>query len=343
MFNAFNIVRGVLFFYVKYFTGRLAINHLYVSSALQVCHSQAWNSKIVTSAWWVYPHQVSKTAPTGEYLTVGSFMIRGKKNFLPPHPLVMGFGILFRLDESSLASHLNERRVRGEDDGPNEVEEEPNKDQNDSDSGEDIIDEGGTDKELVISSLANDNSEEKVDESLNVATDLKIVGPPGGNGDKTSQVENTVNGDLSDVNETSRPPVSPQLEVLIDEALSVGSSKLSSRSSGLDVSQSSASEDHDVKKSSMREKPYTSKAERRKLKKGEKNDGGDIANNSNEKEHGNQGPKPTLRADTKNEKPKTANPKVTRGQKGKLKKIKEKYAEQDEEERRIRMALLAVS
>jgi len=37
-----------------------------------------------------------------------------------------------------------------------------------------------------------------------------------------------------------------------------------------------------------------------------------------------------------------ANPKVSRGQKGKLKKIKEKYAEQDEEEREIRMALLAV-
>ncbi|CAN1281772.1 Ribosome quality control complex subunit NEMF [Linum perenne] len=37
-----------------------------------VCHSQAWDSKIVTSAWWVYPHQVSKTAPTGEYLTVGN-------------------------------------------------------------------------------------------------------------------------------------------------------------------------------------------------------------------------------------------------------------------------------
>ena len=40
---------------------------------------------------------MSKTAPTGEYLTVGSFMIRGKKNFLPPNPLVMGFAFLFKL------------------------------------------------------------------------------------------------------------------------------------------------------------------------------------------------------------------------------------------------------
>ena len=92
-----------------------------------VCRSQAWDAKVVTSAWWVHPEQVrrggggrggvrrsggamkgisplplclppqsprppaaraarqvSKTAPTGEYLVTGSFMIRGKKNYLPP-------------------------------------------------------------------------------------------------------------------------------------------------------------------------------------------------------------------------------------------------------------------
>ncbi|KXZ50631.1 hypothetical protein GPECTOR_15g315 [Gonium pectorale] len=66
------------------------------AGAACVCRSRAWDSKIVTSAWWVHHHQVSKTAPTGEYLTTGSFMIRGKKNFLPPQPLVMGFGFLFK-------------------------------------------------------------------------------------------------------------------------------------------------------------------------------------------------------------------------------------------------------
>lgn len=43
------------------------------------------------------PLQVSKTAPTGEYLTVGSFMVRGKKNFLPPNRLEMGLTFLFKL------------------------------------------------------------------------------------------------------------------------------------------------------------------------------------------------------------------------------------------------------
>lgn len=41
--------------------------------------------------------QVSKTAPGGEYLPTGSFMIRGRKNFLPPHPLIMGLTFLFKL------------------------------------------------------------------------------------------------------------------------------------------------------------------------------------------------------------------------------------------------------
>jgi predicted ribosome quality control (RQC) complex YloA/Tae2 family protein len=76
-----------------------------------ICHSAAWKSRIITSAWWVEAHQVSKTAPTGEYLTSGSFMIRGKKNFLPPTPLEMGLGVLFRLgDDESILRHQNERR-----------------------------------------------------------------------------------------------------------------------------------------------------------------------------------------------------------------------------------------
>ena len=66
----------------------------------------------MTSAWWVHHSQVSKTAPTGEYLTTGSFMIRGKKNFLPPCYLMMGFGFVFKLDETCIENHLNERKVK---------------------------------------------------------------------------------------------------------------------------------------------------------------------------------------------------------------------------------------
>ncbi|KAJ2071804.1 hypothetical protein GGI16_009104, partial [Coemansia sp. S142-1] len=54
-----------------------------------------------------------KTAPTGEYLSTGSFMIRGKKHFLPPTQLVYGFGFLFRLaDDESVARHVHARQQR---------------------------------------------------------------------------------------------------------------------------------------------------------------------------------------------------------------------------------------
>uniref|UniRef100_A0A8C2Q1N9 Ribosome quality control complex subunit NEMF n=1 Tax=Cyprinus carpio TaxID=7962 RepID=A0A8C2Q1N9_CYPCA len=56
--------------------------------------------------------QVSKTAPTGEYLTTGSFMIRGKKNFLPPSYLIMGFGFLFKVDDQSVFRHRGERKTK---------------------------------------------------------------------------------------------------------------------------------------------------------------------------------------------------------------------------------------
>ena len=67
-----------------------------------LCHSAAWTNKIVTSAYWVHANQVSKTAPTGEYLSTGSFMIRGKKNFLPPAQHILGFSVLFKIDEESV-------------------------------------------------------------------------------------------------------------------------------------------------------------------------------------------------------------------------------------------------
>ncbi|KAJ3168662.1 hypothetical protein HDU88_001555 [Geranomyces variabilis] len=92
---------------------------LHQAGTMSVCMSRAWDAKIVTSAWWVDDTQVSKTAPTGEYLTTGSFMIRGKKNWLPPVQLIYGFAILFKVDESCAARHYWERRPwrRQEEDG----------------------------------------------------------------------------------------------------------------------------------------------------------------------------------------------------------------------------------
>ncbi|KAL8721770.1 MAG: hypothetical protein Q9225_001619 [Loekoesia sp. 1 TL-2023] len=79
------------------------------AGSFAVATSSAWDSKAVMSAWWVHPNQVSKTAPTGEYLTTGSFTIRGEKNYLPPAHLLLGLGVLFRVSEESMARHLKHR------------------------------------------------------------------------------------------------------------------------------------------------------------------------------------------------------------------------------------------
>uniref|UniRef100_A0AAR2KKB8 Ribosome quality control complex subunit NEMF n=1 Tax=Pygocentrus nattereri TaxID=42514 RepID=A0AAR2KKB8_PYGNA len=77
------------------------------AGTMAVCYSAAWDAKVITSAWWVHHNQVSKTAPTGEYLTTGSFMIRGKKNFLPPSYLIMGFGFLFKVINFVITAQCN--------------------------------------------------------------------------------------------------------------------------------------------------------------------------------------------------------------------------------------------
>lgn len=92
------------------------------------------------------------------------------------------------------------------------------------------------------------------------------------------------------------------------------------------------------KKVTQREKPYITKTERRKLKKGSDSSKGAPTVRGKQSEE-NQKTQKQCEGDVN--KAKSGGGKVSRGQKGKLKKIKEKYADQDEEERRIRMALLA--
>ncbi|KAI9843822.1 MAG: hypothetical protein M1837_006082 [Sclerophora amabilis] len=76
---------------------------------LSVATSKAWESRAVMPAWWVYWDQVSKSAPTGEFLPTGSFMVRGKKNFLPPAQLLLGFAVMFQITEESKARHVKHR------------------------------------------------------------------------------------------------------------------------------------------------------------------------------------------------------------------------------------------
>lgn len=47
------------------------------------------------------------------FISTGSFIIRGKRNFITPQRLELGFTVMFCLHEESLAGHLGERKPRG--------------------------------------------------------------------------------------------------------------------------------------------------------------------------------------------------------------------------------------
>jgi hypothetical protein len=70
-------------------------------------------------------------------------MIRGKKNFLPPASLIMGFGFLFKLHESCISKHLGERSktVETQQKDDEEVEE-------DQEEEEEVKDASNSNKDL---------------------------------------------------------------------------------------------------------------------------------------------------------------------------------------------------
>jgi hypothetical protein len=77
--------------------------------------SSNWKGSLSTSAWWVHASQVSKAAPSGEFLPTGSFMIRGTKNMLHASRMELGVCLLFKVDVDDLAVRGSERLPRAAD------------------------------------------------------------------------------------------------------------------------------------------------------------------------------------------------------------------------------------
>ena len=64
-------------------------------------YSKAWKQKLAAvDVYWVRPEQVSKQPPSGQYLTKGAFMIRGKKTYYKKIPLKTAIGIIIRGKET---------------------------------------------------------------------------------------------------------------------------------------------------------------------------------------------------------------------------------------------------
>ncbi|WP_297549781.1 ribosome rescue protein RqcH [Thermococcus sp.] len=60
-----------------------------------VSMSRAWSLGLYSAdAYWAYPEQVTKQAPSGEYLGKGAFMVYGKRNWLRGLPLKLAVGVI---------------------------------------------------------------------------------------------------------------------------------------------------------------------------------------------------------------------------------------------------------
>ncbi|CAB3248697.1 unnamed protein product [Arctia plantaginis] len=271
-----------------------------------VAYSVAWEAKVLTRAWWVHAHQVSKSAPTGEYLTTGSFMIRGKKNYLLPEHLQFGFSFMFRLEDSCIERHKGERKS---------VALEDKSDVTSLQDQEDV--------EIVVS---DDDEDEKPDETkLDVITEenttaIEDSGEDLGEEKKTEE-ENEKTGDENEKTEKEN-----QNDKDEDDSAS------ENESSEDDLPDTHIKVDHGTGHVTLQNQISRTISEI-----SDKNEEQLPSFPSLPKKGGKKPQKETNVQKTKEEK--SDDKKLKRGQKGKLKKMK-KYKDQDDEDRALMMQLL---
>jgi predicted ribosome quality control (RQC) complex YloA/Tae2 family protein len=286
------------------------------AGCMAVCYSVAWNAKVVTNAWWVESDQVSKTAPAGEYLTTGSFMIRGKKNYLPPCNLIMGFSFLFKLDDSSVFRHKDERRVRGAEDDASSIA-----------TTMDVVLLGSSEQEQEIQLVDSEEEDEQNEENST---------PPdtGLNGEKEEE-ERRDEEEIGDSNESSENEVQteekklefPDTEIKIEH---VGGNQVTLHTTSTSVFEPLGHSPEQEVIFLGDDKPVHLKpsvpASHRKRTSSNKS-------RTNSVQEGDD-------REQKEQQAQLQQQHLKRGQRGKLKKIKEKYKYQDEEEGKLRMEIL---
>ena len=291
-------------------------------------------------------NQVSKTAPTGEYLTTGAFMVQGHKNFLPPAQLLLGFGILFKISEESKARHLKHRI---QEDGSSkssdiihEAEEELHDQRDDEDDINQTEDEAD-DHEQQQSGEDDQNhglraSETRAiqgngDEDVKDGSDSESEGV---NPLQPYQTKHSVSHFQSqDTNSPAKGPF-PEHEDTSDSESSDSES---------DAEEETA-QDHENPLTHPEQKRHLSARERRLLRKGEPpsligpSHGADTNADSEESTQPST-PAPSTPSSTPSGQQVTKpQPLKVRGKHGKRNKIKTKYANQDEEDRALALRLL---
>ncbi|MCJ8737099.1 hypothetical protein PDJAM_G00019970 [Pangasius djambal] len=312
------------------------------AGTMAVCYSAAWDAKVITSAWWVHHNQVSKTAPTGEYLTTGSFMIRGKKNFLPPSYLIMGFGFLFKVDEQCVFRHQGERKVKtleedmedmssstaelleeGEEllgeDSANEGEAE----------GEDMSEEDGRMEEGKDEDvLQRVEAKEKMEANEEQSAEMQL---------ETLKQEEEKKEVYEQKGEKGIDDETKNEEESTDISFPDTTILLTHLQSNRAITNAGFKQEVSTRDNTMLQgKKYMSAKQRRDMKKKQKQGSSEHPEEPEMKKEESQSSSATNQSSKSGG---TAQP-LKRGQKNKLKKIKDKYKDQDEEDRELMMKLL---
>lgn len=286
------------------------------AATMAVCYSAAWDAKVITSAWWVQHDQVSKTAPSGEYLTTGSFMIRGKKNFLPPSYLIMGFGFLFKVDDQSVFRHRGERKMKT-------LEEE----EEDGTSTEELLEEG---EELLAEDSGNEEKEQDSDSQTADDEEQPVCRSLEDEDEDDEEDEHAVNtADVEDAAD-SEEEEDPGAQISFPDTCISLSHLQTHRTAHTDTTD--PQESQQVITDTQVKKHLTAK-QCRDMKKKQKQENTEDLEEGDQKQLETASKTPTSKSGA------TAAP-LKRGQKNKLKKMKDKYKDQDEEDREMMMKIL---
>ena len=88
-------IHGSPFFLLKNARNKENNDSIEETAQATVSFSRAWKDGLSSAdAYWVFPNQVKKGAPTGQYLPKGSFVIEGKRNYCKGIELKLSIGLI---------------------------------------------------------------------------------------------------------------------------------------------------------------------------------------------------------------------------------------------------------
>ncbi|NXP57699.1 NEMF factor, partial [Chloropsis cyanopogon] len=296
------------------------------AGTMALCYSAAWDARVVTSAWWVSHSQVSKTAPTGEYLTTGSFMIRGKKNFLPPSYLMMGFSFLFKVDESCVWRHREERRVKVQEEDVDTVS---------SSATEEVELLDGGDSSSEEEKAEGEEAPEDGEAPAALSHEEGIAEQEQGGGNAPAAEADSEEDDAESEEEHAEPKGGVKEEEVNYPDTTIDLSHLQPQRSLQKIIPKE--EEPSLSESRAQGRRHLSAKERREMKKKKQQNHPENSELPEEKQKEAEAEPQALAAPNKAA---PAPQPIKRGQKSKMKKMKEKYRDQDEEDRELIMKLL---